>query len=195
MKSSGGVPSHASPLSKKWMPCHALSTSSSTSEPTCVASSSGYSTLVMSVGSARRASIRCMETRRKFPIIDIALLPIEVRVTDHALTKPIDQRAALFDRHQLLAQRLFDVVAHAAEQVARRVVDELQHFADGVAGDDLFDVVVAFGRQLHVHRVRIAEQVVQAAEELLVRADEENSEVIVLAFGFRMELEHVLDVA
>ena len=45
-----------------------------------------------------------------------------------------------------------------------------------------------------MHRVGVAEQVVQVAEDLLVGADEEDAEVVVLA-GERVQLEHVLDVA
>ena len=43
------------------------------------------------------------------------LFPVEIGVADHPLTEPVDQRARLFDGQQLLAQRLLDVVAHAAE--------------------------------------------------------------------------------
>ena len=43
--------------------------------------------------------------------------------------------------------------------------------------------------------VRIAEQVVEVAENLLVGADEEDAEEVVLAIGLRVQLEHVLDVA
>ena len=47
----------------------------------------------------------------------------------------------------------------------------------------------------HEDLVGVAEQVVQVAEDLLVRADEEDAEVVVLARAERVQLEHVLDVA
>ena len=46
-----------------------------------------------------------------------------------------------------------------------------------------------------VHGVGVAEQVVEVAEDLLVRADEEDAEVVVLALVLGVQLEHVLDVA
>ena len=45
-----------------------------------------------------------------------------------------------------------------------------------------------------MHGVGVAEQVVQIAEDLLVGADQEDAEVVVLAVE-RVQLEHVLDVA
>ena len=46
-----------------------------------------------------------------------------------------------------------------------------------------------------MHGVRVAKQVVQVAEDLLVGADQEDAEVIVLTVGLTVQLEHRLDVA
>jgi hypothetical protein len=46
-----------------------------------------------------------------------------------------------------------------------------------------------------VDGVGVAEQVVQVAEDLLVGADQEHAEVVVLAVVLGVQLEHVLDVA
>ena len=46
-----------------------------------------------------------------------------------------------------------------------------------------------------MHGVGVTEQVVEVAEDLLVRADQEDAEVVVLLLDLRVKLEHVLDVA
>ena len=44
-------------------------------------------------------------------------------------------------------------------------------------------------------RVRVAEQVVQVAEDLLVRPEQERAEVVRLAVGDRVQLQRAADVA
>ena len=57
----------------------------------------------------------------------------------------------------------------------------LQHLADRVALDHLVDRPLAVVVDRDVDGVRVAEQVVQVAEDLLVRADEERGDEVVVA--------------
>ena len=59
----------------------------------------------------------------------------------------------------------------------------------------MFDLVAATRRQRHVHGVAVAEEVVQIAQDFLVRAGQKHPEVVLVAGHQRVQLEHVLDVA
>ena len=75
----------------------------------------------------------------------------------------------------------------------------MQHLADRVALDDVLDAravvaLVAVVGERDVDGVGVAEQVVQVAEDLLVRADQERAEVVRLAVE-RVQLQRLPHVA
>ena len=79
-------------------------------------------------------------------------------------------------------QQVFGVVLHIA-----------QHIADRVALGHVFDAIVAVFVGADHNRVRVAEKVVQIAENLLVRAGQEHAEDVVFPVE-RMQLEGAFDV-
>ena len=81
---------------------------------------------------------------------------------------------------------------HAPQHVAPVERHVVQHLRNRVPVFDVRDAV-AVAAQGDLDRVRVAEEVVQVAEDLLVRPDQERAEVIGLAIG-RMQVEHMLDV-
>ena len=93
-----------------------------------------------------------------------------------------------------VADRGFDVGAELRDQRFGVELDVVEHFADRVALDHRVehDRVVVIQRD--VHGVRVAEQVVEVAENLLIRADQEHAEVIRLAVE-RVQRQRFLDVA
>ena len=64
----------------------------------------------------------------------------------------------------------------------------VQHLRHGVAVHEIGDLIALLG-QSHVHRVGIAEQVVQVAQDLLIGAGQEDAEDVRLVFQHRMQLE------
>jgi len=83
-------------------------------------------------------------------------------------------------------------------------VDVVQQFVDALAALGLRQTPAAIGRQFHVDRVGVAEQVVHVAEDFLIRAHQEHAEQVVLARLERMQgqrlgdavaVDVVLDVA
>ena len=67
------------------------------------------------------------------------------------------------------------------QQLRRAELHVVEHFGHRVALHEIGDLVRARLVQPHVHGVGVAEQVVQVAEDLLVRAGEEDAEDVVLA--------------
>ena len=73
-------------------------------------------------------------------------------------------------------------------------LDVVEHFLHRVALDHRVEHDVAVLVEADVHRVRVAEQVVQVAEDLLVGADQEDAEVVRLAVE-GVQRQRLLDVA
>jgi hypothetical protein len=107
----------------------------------------------------------------------------------------VEQQAArLFEVHAPLADGNFDRVVQLAHEGIGIELHIVQHFADRVALDDRFQYHVPLRTEADMHSVRVAEQVVQVAENLLVRADEEHAEVVRFA-GEWMQRQRAFDVA
>ncbi|MNQ67247.1 hypothetical protein D3C85_817630 [compost metagenome] len=68
-----------------------------------------------------------------------------------------------------------------------------QHVLDGVVGLDAGVEHAAVAALVDVHRIGVAEQVVHVAEDLLVGADQEHAEQVVLALAQRMHRQAGLD--
>ena len=71
----------------------------------------------------------------------------------------------------------------------------VQHIAHRVALDDLVDPPLAAGVVLHVRHMRVAEQVVQVAQRLLIGTHQEGAHVVALALGEVVQLHELLHVA
>ena len=72
------------------------------------------------------------------------------------------------------------LAAERRQQIGRAELHVVQHLGHRVAVDQVGDLVALLG-QPDVHRVGVAEQVVQVAEDLLVRAGEKDAEDVRLA--------------
>ena len=77
---------------------------------------------------------------------------------------------------RFVAHRFFDAVAELAHEHLGVELDVVEHLANRVALDDRLEHDVARRVEADVHRVRVAEQVVEVAEDLLIRADEEDAQ-------------------
>ena len=84
--------------------------------------------------------------------------------------------------------------AEFADEFFAVELDVGKHFADGVAADDFLDRAGAVFVDGDVHRICVAQQVVQVAENFLVGADEECADVVLLA-GVLVQFESFLHVA
>ena len=62
----------------------------------------------------------------------------------------------------------------------------MQHFADGIPFNDFVDGESAGFVDADVHGIGVAEQIVQIAEDFLVRADEKRCDEIIRAVSARM---------
>ena len=89
-----------------------------------------------------------------------------------ALEAPPEQRGLLEGEAPGL-EGVLHMAAQRAQEVRLGVVDVLEHFADAVAPQDVGELRAARIIQVHVHDVRVPEQVVHVAEDLLVGADQE----------------------
>ena len=90
---------------------------------------------------------------------------------------------------------LLDRAAQVREQVGLEVLDVLEHVLHALAAQDVRQARPAGLVEVDVHDVRVAEQVVHVAQDLLVRADQEEAEVVGLVLLQRVQLERALDVA
>ena len=79
----------------------------------------------------------------------------------------------------------------AVEEVSGVVLHVLQHLGDGIALDLVVEVEVAVAEG-DGDDVGVAEEVVEVAEGLLVGADEEGTEVVLLIGGAVVEVEVVV---
>ena len=68
-----------------------------------------------------------------------------------------------------------DVPAQARQQVVLEVLDVGEHLLDAVAAHDVRQARAPGVVEVDVHDVRVAEQVVQVAQDLLVGADQEEA--------------------
>ena len=109
-------------------------------------------------------------------------LPFEIGIAFQSGHIVRDEGVRLAARDAVAFCTLRRNVARRCRRVELHVV---QHFGDGVAMHDVGDDVAAILGQLHVHGVRVAEQVVQVAENLLIRAGEEDAEDVVFAVAAR----------
>ena len=103
---------------------------------------------------------------------------LEVRVAREALFVHAHQRAGLVQGHAVAPHGQLGEAAHARDQIFAGVADVAEHVGDGVAGDDVLDLVAAARGQRDVDGVGVAEQVVQVAQDFLVGADQEDAQVV-----------------
>ena len=87
----------------------------------------------------------------------------------------------LLERDHVRTQGAFHVLAHLRRQLVGGVLHVVQHLADRVAFDDGVEADRAVLVEADVDRVRVAEQVVQVAEDLLIGAEQERAEVVWVA--------------
>src|ERR1051326_8322162 len=118
----------------------------------------------------------------------------EIRVAVQALFVELQQRAALFVRHLAFAQRALHVAAQLRHQRLAVELHVLQHFLDGIALDHRIENGFAVPAQPDMDRIGVAEEVVQIAQNLLVRAEQERAEIVVGAVK-RVKLQGALHVA
>src|SRR5215475_9339720 len=111
-----------------------------------------------------------------------------------ALVKALE-RLALGERHAAIADGALAVAGERRIQLGHVVLHVLEHLVGGVALDDLLDPPAALVVQAHVYHVRVAEQVVQIAERLLISPDQEGRQVIFLARPELVQLEGALHIA
>src|SRR5215471_3989843 len=120
------------------------------------------------------------------------LVEREVGVALEGFLVALHEAARLGHREALLAQRRLDQAAHARDQVFLVVLHVREHLGHRVALDHVVDAVVV-AVDLHVHRVGVAEQVVQVAQDLLVCADQERGDQVLFAVR-AVQLEEALHV-
>ena len=94
----------------------------------------------------------------------------------------------------LVAHRALALVANRLAQSIHVVLHVLQHFAHAVAFDDLVDPPIAVVIETDVRDVRVTEEIVKVAERLLVRADEERAEEVLVAVLNVVQLHPLLHV-
>ena len=92
-----------------------------------------------------------------------------------------EELAGAFVVDAALADGRLDVGAQLAEQHLGVELDVVEHLADGVALDQRVEPRLAVLVEADVDGVRVAEQVVQVAEDFLVGADQEDAQVVRLA--------------
>src|SRR5688572_9957630 len=119
----------------------------------------------------------------------------EIRVAGKFRLVEALERLPFGDRESTVAHRALAVAREARVELARIVLHVAEHRARGVALDDLLDPPAVRVVEADVHDVRVAEQVVQVPEGLLVGADQERAEVILLARHELVHLERALGLA
>ncbi len=88
-----------------------------------------------------------------------------------------DRIARLFVVDLSRLDRLFDGVLQILDQFAFVVLDVGEHFVDGVPFDDRLDFHGTLV-QIDVHGMRVTEQVVQIAQDLLVSSDQKDRNLV-----------------
>ena len=82
-----------------------------------------------------------------------------------------------------------DLSSERLQQVRRAELHVVQHLGHRVAVHEIGHLIPAVRAEADVHRVRVAEQVVQVAEDFLIRAGEEDAEHVRLAVAELVQLE------
>src|ERR1039458_3240303 len=118
----------------------------------------------------------------------------QVRVAVQTLFVEVEEGSAFFVGEAAFAERGFDIAAQHGDQDVGRELDVVQHLADGIALNHRIENHVAVGAQAYMHGVGIAEEIVEVAQNLLIRAQQERAQVIVAAVE-GVELQGALDVA
>ena len=84
-----------------------------------------------------------------------------------------------------------NLAAEGGQQIRGVELDVVEHLGHGVAVNQVGDLVALLGEP-DVHRVGVAEEVVQVAQDLLIGAGKEDPEDVGLPFVHRMKLERGL---
>ena len=82
---------------------------------------------------------------------------------------------------------------YAARSASEIVADVIEHDVRRVAALDVRERVAAVRVDAHVDRIRVAEKIVDVAERLLIRADQEDAQPIRLAVAERMQRQADVD--
>src|SRR5882724_3269017 len=106
---------------------------------------------------------------------------LQIGVPVQSLFIKLQQRTALFIRQPPLTERSLYVAPQQRHQRIALELDVVQHLAYGIALNHRIEHGLARWTQPHVDRVGIAEQIVQVAQNLLIRSQEERPEIIVSA--------------
>ena len=110
------------------------------------------------------------------------LLP-QIRVSQQCLVQQFDEVAALLDGDLLQSYALLKIVPHPFQNLRTLVLDVLQGLPGGVAVDDRIDHIAGLLVEGDMHGIGIAEQVVQISQDLLVGADQKETDVVVLVLA------------
>src|SRR5690606_28645397 len=114
-------------------------------------------------------------------------IPLEVRVPGESLDIVRDEGVRLLPRQP---GRPVDLLPEGRDQRLRVELHIVQDLRDGVAVYEVGDLVgVSIAAEAEVHGVRIPEQIVQIAEDLLVGAGEEDPQDVLVAVLERVKLE------
>src|SRR5579872_209637 len=125
-----------------------------------------------------------------------SLFETEVGLVFEAALEILKQAHAFVRLQDVGFDRAVDLRLHALFEVAPVVLRHRQHFADAVSGNLFLDVEAAlFVRlQIDVHLVDAPEEIVDVAHDVLVRASEEDAEVVGLAVTKVVERNRFADV-
>ena len=117
------------------------------------------------------------------PLFLLPLIPrlFQIRIAVQRFLIELEEPAGFLVAEAVFADGDFDGGLQPRDQVARLELDIVEHFADRVAFDHRLDDHFAARRQIDVHGIRVAEQVVQVAENFLIRSDQERRQIIRLA--------------
>ena len=98
------------------------------------------------------------------------------------------------ERHATGSQGAFNRPAQPGNQIISGIVRVIKNIRHGIPGHDVVQMVIAVGAYENVHRVCIPEQVMQVTENLLVGADQKETQVVILPCG-GVQADHLLHVA
>src|SRR5262249_14292483 len=89
---------------------------------------------------------------------------------------------------------LLDQLFHATLQVVWKVLNESQNFLDGCSLDDFLDeIIIRFlGVRVDMDFRNTAKKIVNVTQYVLIRADEEDAEIVVFALHQLMQFQRIL---
>src|SRR5262245_32352830 len=102
----------------------------------------------------------------------------QISISAEACLIEVEQLPRFLNSDVIGANRSLDVLAQLIEQLLRVVLHVRQDLAHGVSLDDTVEHNLAALVERDVHRVGVAEEIVQVAEDFLIGAQEKRPEII-----------------